>query len=258
MREVYQVKDLHHRSKERIKKLGEVFTPESYVEDMLDLISKDKRGFWANEDIVFFEPCCGHGNIVLSVYRRRLDAIYKKAITQGFGKTKEAPLYAVANTLNTLWAIDLDQENIENTRSRVLHETVEFLKEKLSIRNVHSLISKHKEFFTHVLSAIKWHIEENETLSALSADKDAKKNAGLTKAGAKWYSENGHSEMDFELTWVEFFVTCEDSKTIPLEYERTLRFMESILSGKIKGFDDFKFAKVILAIRINEQKVIGA
>jgi len=256
MREVYQVKDLHHRSKERIKNLGEVFTPESYVEDMLDLISKDKRGFWANEDIAFFEPCCGHGNIVLSVYRRRLDAIYKKAIAQGFGKTKEAPLYAAANALNTLWAIDLDPENIENTRSRVFHETIEFLKEKLNIRNSHLLLLKQKDFFYHFLPAIKWHIDENETLSALSSDKDAKVNAGLTKIGSKWFSQNGHYEIDFDLTWVEFYSSCEESKTIPLEYERSVKFMESILSGKLKGFEDFNFAKVVLVTN-NDIKSIG-
>ena len=173
---------LNHRSKKRIQDLGEVFTPEAYVEEMLDLLAKDKKNFWSDEDVVFFEPCCGHGNIVLPIYRRRLEAIYKKALAQGFGKTKEAPLYAVANALNTLWAIDIDEKNVENTRSRVLHESIEFLKYKLNINNNLTLISKNKEFFSHVLSALRWHIDENETLSALSSDKNAKASANMTKA----------------------------------------------------------------------------
>ena len=237
---------LNHRSKKRIQDLGEVFTPETYVEEMLDLLAKDKRNFWSDEDIVFFEPCCGHGNIVLPIYRRRLEAIYKKAIAQGFGKTKEAPLYAVANALNTLWAIDIDEKNVENTRSRVLHESIEFLKQKLNINNNQTLISKNKEFFSHVLSALRWHIDENETLSALSTDKDAKASANMTKAGSKWFSQNGHNEIDFDLTWVSFFESCESSKTVPLEYERSVKFIDSFVSGKIKGFEEFNFAKVIL------------
>jgi hypothetical protein len=237
---------LNHRSKKRIQDLGEVFTPESYVEEMLDLLAKNKKNFWSDEDIVFFEPCCGHGNIVLPIYKRRLEAIYKKAITNGFGKSKEAPLYALANAINTLWAIDIDSENIENTRSRVLHESIVFLMNKFNFNNKLSLISKHKEFFAHLMSALKWHIDENETLSALSTDKDAKGNACLTKSGSKWFSQNGHHELDFDLTWVSFYESCEKSKTVPLEYERSVKFIQAIISGKLKGFEDFNFAKAVL------------
>lgn len=249
---------LNHRSKKRIQDLGEVFTPEAYVEEMLDLLAKDKKNLWSDEDVVFFEPCCGHGNIVLPIYRRRLDAIYKKAITQGFGKTKEAPLYAVANALNTIWAIDIDSKNIENTRSRVLHETVEFLKGKLNISNTQTLIAKNREFFIHVISAVRWHIDENETLSALSPANKAKQNASLTKSGSKWFAQNGHSELDFDLTWVDFFESCEESNTIPLEFERSEKFLDAILTGRLKGFDEFNFAKVVFVSNRDELKAIGA
>ncbi len=244
---------LNHRSKKRIQDLGEVFTPEAYVEEMLDLLAKDKKNFWSDEDVVFFEPCCGHGNIVLPIYRRRLEAIYKKAITQGFGKTKEAPFYAVANALNSLWAIDIDSKNIENTRSRVLQETLEFLKSKLNISNTQILIAKNKEFFAHLVSAVKWHIDENETLSALSTDKNAKQYASLTKSGAKWFTQNGHNELDFDLTWVCFFESCEDSKVVPLEFERSSKFIEGIISGRLKGFEEYTFAKIVFGSSWNDQ-----
>lgn len=42
MKNLVKIEELSHRSKERIKNLGEVFTPESYVEDMLSLLAKDK------------------------------------------------------------------------------------------------------------------------------------------------------------------------------------------------------------------------
>lgn len=249
MSNIVDLEKLFHRSKDRIKDLGEVFTPESYVEDMLNLLAKDKRGLWSDEEISFFEPCAGHGNIVLPIYKRRLEGIYKKAVAQGLsGKTTEAPFYAVANALNTLWAIDIDTKNVENCRSRVLSATLDFLKTKLEIKSDTILFSKKRDFFAHILSAIKWHIDENETLSALSNPENAKASANLTKAGAKWFSQNGHQPMDFDLSWVNFYESCEASKTIPLEYERSVRFIDAILSGKLRGFDDYEFAKAVIEI----------
>ena len=98
MNAIVDMEGLFHRSKCRIKNLGEVFTPESYVEEMLDLLAKNKRGIWSDEEISFFEPCAGHGNIVLPIYKRRLEGIYKKAVAQG---NRDAAHYAVANALNT-------------------------------------------------------------------------------------------------------------------------------------------------------------
>ena len=243
MSNIVDLNNLNHRSKERIKNLGEVFTPEAYVEDMLDLLSKDKKNLWSNEDIAFFEPCSGHGNFVLSIYKRRLEAIYKKAVSQG---NKDAAYYAVANSLNTLWAIDIDKKNIENCRTRVLSATIEFLKLKTAYKDEKTLLSKKKDFFAHVLSAITWHIEENETLSALSNPQSAKVNAGLTKAGAKWFSINGHQQLNFELTWVHYFEQCESANTTPIEYQRSLKFIEASIYGKTRGFDEFDFAKALL------------
>ncbi len=248
MSNIVDLEKLFHRSKDRIRDLGEVFTPDSYVEEMLDLLAKDKRGLWSDEEISFFEPCSGHGNIVLPIYRRRLEGIYKKATAQGLGKTNEAPYYAVANALNTLWAIDIDKKNVENCRSRVLSATLDFLKTKLQIKSDTLLFSKKRDFFAHILSAIKWHIDENETLSALSNPENAKASANLTKSGAKWFSQNGHQPMDFDLSWVNFYESCEASKTIPLEYERSLRFIDAILSGKLRGFEDYEFAKAVVEI----------
>ncbi|WP_415064372.1 hypothetical protein [Bdellovibrio sp.] len=247
MSSILDLEKLFHRSKERIKDLGEVFTPELYVEEMLNLLAKDKRDLWSDEEISFFEPCSGHGNIVLPIYKRRLEGIYKKAMARGI-KNSEATFYAVANALNTLWAIDIDPKNIENCRSRVLSATLDFLKTKLEIKSDAILFSKKRDFFAHVLSAIKWHIDENETLSALSNPENAKASANLTKAGAKWFSQNGHHPMDFDLSWVNFYESCEASKTIPLEYERSVRFIDSVISGKLRGFDDYEFAKAVIEI----------
>ncbi|WP_413569033.1 hypothetical protein ACLWBD_16570 [Bdellovibrio sp. HCB117] len=248
MKNLFFLENMYHRSRDRIKDLGEVFTPEAYVEDMLNLLAKDKRGLWSDEDTIFFEPCAGHGNIVIPIYKRRLDGIYTKAVTKGLYSKPESPFYAVASALNTLWAIDIDPKNVENCRSRVLSATLNFLKAKLEIKSDAVLFSKNRIFFAHVLSAIKWHVDENETLSALSAPENAEASGNLTKAGAKWFSQNGHHPMDFDLSWVNFYKSCEASKTVPLEYERSVRFIDAIISGNLRGFEDYEFAKAVIEI----------
>lgn len=244
MSNVIHLDDISHRSRERVKGLGEVFTPESYVEDMLDLLCKDKRGFWSDEDISFFEPSCGHGNIVIAILKRRLEALHKKSLSSG---TKEAPLFAVANAINTLWAIDIDSKNIEQCRTRVFTVVVDFLREKLNLRDELSFIDKNQDFFSHVICAINWQITENETLSSLSNNIDAAENARKTKSGAKWFSQNAHRQINFELSWTNHFEKCESEKSIPIDFERANRFIKSIVNGGAKGFSEFDFAKRTLS-----------
>lgn len=239
MSNVVDLHKLFHRSKTRILELGEVFTPEQFVEDMLNLISKGKKNFWNNEDLIFFEPTCGHGNIVLPIYRRRLEAIYKKAEAQGM---KNPHLYAVANAINTIWAIDIDPKNIEHTRSRLLWMTLSFLKEKLEIDSELVIIQKNQKFFTHLFCALLWQVHENEAISSLGTSHGAYQ----TKIGGKWLATNGHKQLNFDLTWATYYSDCEAMETTPIAIERSRKFIESLLSGNSRGYAEFEFAKFIV------------
>lgn len=247
----------HHRSRERIRDLGEVFTQEKYVEAMLDMIGDGRRSIWSDENTAFFEPCVGHGNFAVSILRRRLDAIFKKARQQG----KEDPaLYAVANALNTLWAIDIDAANIESCRARVFTEICTFLSDKLEASDVRSVIRKTGDFIAHVLCAIKWQIRENEALSALTIKTSAaQKQADLTRMGHVWFEENGHHFLDFSVTWVSYYKSCSETESIPFEFEKAERFIQGVLSAKTPSIKEFSFAKVVLSqeraksSRIDEQ-----
>ena len=73
---------VHHRSKERIRDFEEVFTPEIYVNQILDMLDKS---VWANTDTVFFEPTCGHGNFIEIIIKRRLKAFLP---TDSFNEAK--------------------------------------------------------------------------------------------------------------------------------------------------------------------------
>lgn len=244
MSNIVELSSLFHRSKDRIWELGEVFTPEKFVDGMLDLLTRGKKNFWNNEEINFFEPSCGHGNIVLPIFKRRLEAIYKKAETSGI---KNSALYAVANAVNTLWAIDVDSTNIQNCRTRLLVMSLEFLKEKTGLKSDYQLIQKNQKFFTHLICALRWQIHENECLSSLSTPDNASHKAGQTRIGGKWFQKNGHREIDFDLSWATYFRACEKEKVAPLDFERSQKFVENLLSGSTKGFGEFEFARLAVA-----------
>ena len=155
---------VHHRSKKRIRNFGEVFTPEKYVNQMLDMLDKF---VWTDTNTVFFEQTCGHGNFVEAIVERRLNAFLKKAKKQ---KVKNPHFYAVANTLNNLWAIDIDFKNIEFCRNRIWSLVFNFLLEYENNTLSLEFIKNNKDFLTHLLCCIEWQIHENEALSCLEKD----------------------------------------------------------------------------------------
>jgi len=89
----------HIRSKERVAKHGEVFTPEYIVHDMHNLIDN-----WADPTMIFLEPTCGHGNFVEAAVQKKLDA----------GLT-------AYQAVNTVFGMDIMKDNIEDCRRRVFH-----------------------------------------------------------------------------------------------------------------------------------------
>ncbi len=109
---------------------------------------------------------------------------HKKALKE---KNSSPHFYAVANAMNTLWAIDLDKANVEFCRSRILLAAVKFINSYEQAKSIETLIKKHQTFFAHLLCAIRWQIHENEALSALSDDIHAKENAGTSSDHVWWF-----------------------------------------------------------------------
>ena len=218
----------HHRSRQRIQSFGEVFTPKKHVRQMLDMLDKS---VWANPNIVFFEPTCGHGNFVVVVADRRLNALMKKAKQK---KIKRPHFYSAANTLNTLWAIDIDLDNIKICRNRVWSLVFKFLwKHEKTVVSIRDFIKKHKDFLTQALCCIEWQIQENEALSCLETDpKKAQLAAGKTIVSRKWIKEKGHRPIDFKNTWLMRFEAFKKDKIIPLEYKRNFKNLDSLSQDK--------------------------
>ncbi len=97
------------RSKERIKRTGEVFTPLSYVRVMLDSMDID----WDNppQDRTFLDPTMGEGVFLLELAKRGIplhnifgcdlmpdNVIYvRQALLNHFGRTRENALIIKRN-----------------------------------------------------------------------------------------------------------------------------------------------------------------
>lgn len=61
------------KSVERVRDLGEVFTPASTVKAMLDLLP---ASMWVpHPSPTFLEPSCGDGNFLVAILVRKLDAV---------------------------------------------------------------------------------------------------------------------------------------------------------------------------------------
>lgn len=86
------------KSKERVAEKGEVFTPPELVNEMLDRLDKS---LW-EEKKTFLDPACGNGNMLLEVYRRKMQ--------------HEHSPYDIANTT---FGIDIMEDNVVECKQRL-------------------------------------------------------------------------------------------------------------------------------------------
>ena len=121
-------KNTQIKSRARVKSLAEVFTAEREVNAMLDLVSEmfpsgthdlhliDKR---------FLEPAVGTGNFVVEILRRKLQHV------PCFGPGDVAWFQAmVLKAVGSIYAVDIDTENVAETRARLLELAVEMTETK--------------------------------------------------------------------------------------------------------------------------------
>lgn len=98
------------KSKERVKKYGEVFTPVWLVNDMLDLLPEDMFEI----DKTFLEPACGEGVFILEILKRK------------FKNCKKRSDYAVA--LSSVYGLELLADNVEICIQNVINLCKEYFK----------------------------------------------------------------------------------------------------------------------------------
>ena len=98
------------KSKNRVQKHGEVFTPSWMVEKMLDIPGIKE----ASESITatFFEPSAGDGNFLQAILERKLKTVTEKYSNKVW-KTKS--LFA----LSSIYGVELLEDNLQVARARL-------------------------------------------------------------------------------------------------------------------------------------------
>lgn len=88
------------KSTQRVKKLGEVFTPDELVNIILNLIPKQE---YINNN-TFLDPTCGDGIFLIHVVHKKL----KEGIP-------------IPNILSTLYGVDIMEDNVLRTKQNILN-----------------------------------------------------------------------------------------------------------------------------------------
>lgn len=113
------------KSKERVSKFGEVFTPENIVRDMINLIPAEVR---EKLDSTWLEPACGNGNFLVQILSDKLD------IAEQLGL--ENYDINVFKAVCSIYGIDIQADNIKESIYRMMkiiqHRYKEFTGKELS------------------------------------------------------------------------------------------------------------------------------
>ena len=90
---------------ERVRKFGEVFTPEWVVEDMCDMLEAESPGCF-EPGRTFLEPACGDGAFILEILRRK------------FERCRCRRDYTVA--LESVYGFEIQADNVERCIGNVV------------------------------------------------------------------------------------------------------------------------------------------
>lgn len=110
------------RSRQRVADHGEVFTPASIVDDMINLVKDEAERI----DSRFLEPACGSGNFLVPVLRRKLTAVQTRYGRSDFEK-KHYALFAVM----CIYGIELLPDNAQECRENLLETFNDYLENRI-------------------------------------------------------------------------------------------------------------------------------
>lgn len=100
------------KSVERVRDLGEVFTPSKTVNEMLDLIPAP---MWAvHPSPTFLEPACGDGNFLVAILERKLEAVRQASLSKSLpaGASAEGAIFHGLEALSSIYAVDISPDNV--------------------------------------------------------------------------------------------------------------------------------------------------
>lgn len=145
------------KSKERVRAHGEVFTAEREVKAMCSLISDE---IWRNIESRFLEPCCGTGNFLVEIYKRKLK--YCKDEKDGL------------KALNSIIGIDIQADNCAESRLRLVEMFVKHFPKSNDLARVMALAIVNNNIICGDSLKImaKWQEENEMNKPTVKVDKD--------------------------------------------------------------------------------------
>lgn len=121
------------KTRQRVRDLAEVYTHEREVNAMLDFVldmfpsAEDP----ANTDRKFFEPAAGSGNFLEEILRRKIAFVTVDRY--------QSPLqyeHRLLRALASIYAVDIDPENVEESKSRLRALLISHLDNELNTKNI--------------------------------------------------------------------------------------------------------------------------
>lgn len=101
------------KSRLRVKRHGEVFTPRHMVDQMLDLVRDELETGPDFVDKTFLEPAAGDGNFLAAILRRKLKAIETRCPAEAWPNES---LFALAS----IYGVELLEDNHEDAKAIML------------------------------------------------------------------------------------------------------------------------------------------
>lgn len=102
------------KSFERVKELGEVFTPSNVVNSMLDTVDEQLHKETTELEYIkktYLEPACGNGQFLIAILERKLNAVNKLPL--------ELRQYGYIAALCSIYGIDIQNDNVLESRERM-------------------------------------------------------------------------------------------------------------------------------------------
>ena len=97
--------EILQKSKFRVKKYGEDFTPTWLVKKMCDMLGEESPEAFDDIGKTFLEPACGNGQFLVEILTRKLE--HCETVEQGL------------TALKSIYGIDIMQDNVEESKKRM-------------------------------------------------------------------------------------------------------------------------------------------
>lgn len=128
------------KSLNRVAAFGEVYTNDSEVKKMVDLVGDEAERI----DSKFLEPACGNGNFLLEILSRRFNLLNSRYKKNQFDYDRYLFI-----AVSSIYGIDILEDNVEECRSRLLKFCEDSYKES------------HKSIDDHYLMSLKFILKKN-------------------------------------------------------------------------------------------------